>query len=66
MAVAKMRRKKKKWAQDAVKNPGAFTAYCKSLGFKGVTNACIEKGIAAGGAVAKRAVLARTLRRMHK
>ena len=65
MAVAKMRKKKKKWIQGAIKRPGSFTAYCKSLGFKGVTNACIEKGIAAGGVVAKRAVLARTLRRMH-
>jgi hypothetical protein len=60
MAVAKPR----KWIQKAIKKPGAFTAYCKGKGHKGVTDACIREGIKVGGKVAKRAHLARTLRRM--
>ena len=63
MAVAKPR-KKKKWIQSAIKKPGAFTAYCKGKGYEGVTGACISEGIKAGGKVAKRAHLARTLRRI--
>ena len=63
MAVAKPR-KKKKWIQSAIKKPGAFTAYCKGKGYEGVTNACISAGIKAGGKIAKRAHLARTLRRI--
>ena len=60
MAVARPR----KWIQKAIKKPGAFTAYCKGKGYEGVTSACIQEGIKAGGKVAKRAHLARTLRRM--
>lgn len=29
-----------------IKRPGAFTAYCKRLGYGGVTQACIRKGLA--------------------
>jgi len=34
-----------KWMQHAVHKKGAFTAYCKRNGFKGVTKECIEKGL---------------------
>lgn len=56
--------KEKKWIQKAIKKPGAFKAYCKSKGFKGVTAECIRAGLKAGGKTAKRAALARTLRKM--
>jgi hypothetical protein len=62
MAVAKP----KKWMKGAVKKPGAFTAYCKGKGYEGVTDKCIEEGIAAGGRTAKRAHLARTFRRIKR
>ena len=65
MAVAKMKRTKNRWIQGAIKNPGAFTRYCKSKGFKGVTDKCIQEALAAGGTVAKRARLARTLRKIR-
>lgn len=61
MAVAR----KRKWIKGAIKKPGAFTAYCKGKGYEGVTGACIRKGIEAGGKIAKRAHLARTLRGMR-
>ncbi len=31
-------------------NKGKFTAHCKAKGFKGVTNACIEEGLASKSA----------------
>ena len=62
MTVAKPR----KWIQKAIKKPGAFTRYSKRKGYEGVTEASIEEGIKAGGKTAKRAQLARTLRRMRK
>ena len=52
--------------KGAVKKPGAFTAYCKGKGYEGVTDKCIEEGIAAGGRTAKRAHLARTFRRIKR
>ena len=65
MAIAKSRTKRK-WIQGAIKKPGAFTAYCKGKGYEGVTEACINEAITAGGKVAKRAHLARTLRGMRR
>ena len=63
MAVARPR--KKKWIPKDLKE-GAFTRWCKAQGYSGVTEACIAKGLAAGGTIAKRASLARTFRRMAK
>ena len=34
-----------KWIQKAVKKKGAFTAYCKRKGYKGVTKECIREGL---------------------
>lgn len=34
-----------KWIQKAVKKKGAFTKYCKSKGYKGVTKECIKEGL---------------------
>ena len=63
MAVARPR--KKKWIPKDLKE-GAFTRWCEAQGYGGVTEACIVKGLAAGGTVAKQANLARTFRRMAK
>lgn len=54
----------KNWIQGAVKHPGAFTQWCKSQGYDGVTQDCINKGKSAGGTTAKRANLAQTFRKM--
>lgn len=55
----------KKFIQKAIKRPGAFTAYCKGQGFDGVTNECIEQGMASDSPTTrKQAVLARTLRKI--
>ena len=61
MAVAR----KRKWIKGAIKKPGSFTAYCRGKSYGGVTGACISEAIKAGGKVAKRAHLARTLRGMR-
>jgi len=61
MAVARPR--KKKWIPKDLKE-GAFTRWCKARGYGGVTEACIAKGLAAGGTIAKQANLARTFRRI--
>ena len=63
MAVARPR--KKKWIPRDLEK-GAFTRWCKAQGYGGVTEACIVKGLAAGGTVAKQANLARTFRRIAK
>jgi len=63
MAVARPR--KKKWIPRDLKE-GAFTRWCEAQGYGGVTEACIVKGLAAGGTVAKQANLARTFRRIAK
>jgi len=34
-----------KWIQKAIKHPKAFTRYCKSKGYKGVTKGCIKEGL---------------------
>jgi hypothetical protein len=36
---------KEKWIQGAVKHPGKFTNYCNRTGSKGVTKACISRGM---------------------
>jgi hypothetical protein len=56
----------KKWIQGAISKPGSFTAYCKKLGYSGVTSECIQRGLKSNDPTTrKRASLARTLRRMH-
>ncbi len=57
---------KKNWMQGAVKKPGAFTAYCKSKGYGGVTDQCIAEAKAEGGKREKQAVLAETFRKSAK
>jgi hypothetical protein len=62
-----MAKKKKDWMQDAVKHPGAFTKYCKSKGFDGVTQECINEGKKSPDpTVRKRATLAETFRKEAK
>ena len=63
MAVARPR--KKKWIPRDLRK-GAFTRWCKAQGYGGVTEACIAKGLAAGGTTAKQASSARTFRRIAK
>ncbi len=57
---------KKNFIKGAIKRPGAFTAWAKRKGFKGVTSGAIAAGIKAGGRVAKEAILARTLQRIAR
>lgn len=58
--------KKKKWIPKKIKK-GSFTAYCKSLGYKGVTAECIAKGKKSKNPTTrKRANLASTFRKMKK
>jgi len=57
----------KKWIQTAIEKPGSFTKYCKSLGFKGVTEECIRKAKRSKDpTIRKRAYLAGTLRKINK
>jgi len=57
----------KKWIQKAVKRPGAFTKWCKSRGYKGVTSACIAEGKRSKNPrVRRQANLAATLRKIGK
>jgi len=61
-----MAKKKKNWIPKDLKK-GAFTAYCKRQGFKGVTKACIEKAKRSKNPTTrKRAILAETFRKMAK
>ncbi len=56
-----------KWIQKAIKNPGAFTEWCKRRGYPGVTQECIEEGKRSKDPTTRRrAVLAQTLRRLAK
>ena len=58
---------KNKWIQKAIKKPGAFTAYCKRKGYKGVTEKCIEEGLKSRNKKTRaRARLAKTLRRLRR
>lgn len=51
----------KKWIQSAHLKKGAFTAWCKRHGFKGVTQKCIAMGKRSKDATVRhRANLART------
>ena len=54
MAKSKIKIKKSK--------EGSFTAWCKRKGFGGVTQGCIKAGLAAGGAIAKKANFAKSAR----
>lgn len=57
----------KKWIQEAIKNPGAFTEYCKRKGYKGVTKECIEEGKKSPNPTTRRrAHLAETLRKLRR
>jgi len=59
--------KKKKWIQEAIKKPGAFTEWCKRRGYSGVTQECIEEGKRSSNPTTRRrAHLAETLRKMNK
>jgi len=57
---------KNKFIQGMKIHPGKFTKYCKSKGFKGVTSQCIAEGRKSKNPhIVRRAVLARTLRKLH-
>lgn len=56
---------KKKWIQGVVKKPGAFTTYCKRLGYKGVTSECINHALKQGGHPAKMAAFAKAMRKIN-
>ena len=59
--------KDKKWIQNAIKHPGAFTEWCKKRGYSGVTEACIQEGLRSKNpTIRRRAILARTLKRLAK
>ena len=61
---------KKKWIPKDLKK-GAFTAWCKSHGYGGVTEGCITEALRVAKktknrTLQKRATLARTFRSMNK
>ncbi|MEM1672167.1 MAG: hypothetical protein QXT86_08965 [Archaeoglobaceae archaeon] len=65
--------KKKKWLQEARKRMeekgtvGAFTAYCKRKGYRGVTQECINEAKASGNPVLKkRAIFAENVRKIAR
>lgn len=61
------KKKKEKWIQKAIKNPGAFTQWCKRQGYSGVTKECIEKGKQSPNPTTRRrAYLAEILRKLSK
>jgi hypothetical protein len=58
---------KKKWIQEAIKKPGAFTEWCKRRGYSGVNQKCIEEGKRSPNPTTRRrAYLAETLRKLAK
>lgn len=68
-----MARKKDKWLQEARERMekkgtvGAFTAYCKRKGYRGVTQACIEEAKKSGNpTLKKRAIFAENVRKIAK
>lgn len=62
-----LQEEKKKFIQKAIKKPGSFTNWCKSKGFDGVTNECIELGLKSDNkTIQARAKLARALRGIAK
>ena len=62
-----MARRKKRWIQGAVKKEGSFRAYCRRLGFSGVTQECVERGKRSKNpTIRRRAILAQTLKRLSK
>lgn len=74
---AKTRRKtnrtkrKQKWVQEAIENPGAFHAWCIAHGFKKANKSCIEEArrIAkktGNTTLLRRANLAETLLKLQK
>jgi len=59
--------KKRRWIQEAIKKPGAFTEWCRRQGFSGVTRECIEMGKRSSNPTTRRrAYLAETLKRLSK
>ncbi len=61
-----MARRKKKWIPKNLKK-GAFKAYCRRLGYSGVTQECIERGKKSKNpTIRRRAVLAETFRKMSR
>jgi len=65
-------KKSGKWMQKAASKmekkgtEGSFTKWCKSKGYGGVTSACIQEGLRAGGKTAKRAAFAKAARKVAK
>lgn len=59
---------KKRWIQDAIKKPGAFTKQAKAAGMSPLQFAgqVLSGDARANGATKKRAVLAKTLSKMRK
>lgn len=69
----KKENKSGKWLQEARERMekkgtvGAFTAYCKSKGYRGVTQACINEAKKSGNpTLVKRAVFAENVRKIAK
>lgn len=60
-------KKKKNPIKIKEENKGKFTSYCKAKGFGGVTDACIEEGLASkSAAVRKRANFAKNAKSWNK
>ena len=72
MAVEVGSTPKKAWLQNAKKSMqrrgtvGSFTAWCRSKGYDGVTDACIREGLKVGGVIAKKARFAKAVRSFRK
>ena len=55
------------WMRKAVNKPGSFTKYCKSKGYKGVTDKCIKQAKKSKNPTTrKRATLAQTFKKINK
>jgi len=59
--------KKNDWVKKAIKNPGAFRAYCQKHGFSKVNTQCINIGLKSKDPTTRRrAALAKALKNMRK
>lgn len=62
-----MANEKQKPIKIEEKNKGKFTEYCNRKGYNGVTNACIEEGLASRSTkINKRAQFAKNARQWDK
>lgn len=58
---------KKKWIKDAIKEPGSFTAWCKTKWFDWATQECIQAWLQSPNEkTRKRANLAKTLKWLRR